>query len=343
MPASTTECSSGSGGGGGGASGASGGDRYVRVAGPHVTVFLRTALLMVHICMQPPSSSSLDPEEASGTAGGSDGLEEKVANNGSGRLGLLPSADDAFSPLCRFFGFPTSAEALLAEPGLLDAARRWLACVSGSETVLGPGALPADGGPVVGNTVGSLLLRLRRENVCRRLFDFPSPVKIDLVRLPHAYTELHAQVSSSSSSSSSSSFSNNDNNDNSNSSSNNSNSGGSGAGHPAVCLVCGEVLDASGRGECTRHAAECGCGTGLFFLLQECAVLLIHGRRAAYFPSPYVDAYGERQRHSFRGRPLYLDQRRYDVVRGLWVKHLVAHEVVQNRSTSRQVIINDHY
>ncbi|CAM9788127.1 unnamed protein product, partial [Ectocarpus sp. 8 AP-2014] len=118
MPASTTECGSGSGSGGGG-------DRYVRVAGPHVTAFLRTALLMVHICMQPPSPSSLDPEEASGTAGGSDGLEEKVGgNNGSGRLGLLPSADDAFSPLCRFFGFPTSAEALLAEPGLLDAARR---------------------------------------------------------------------------------------------------------------------------------------------------------------------------------------------------------------------------
>lgn len=78
--------------------------------------------------------------------------------------------------------------------------------------------------------------------------------------MPHAYTELHAQVSSSSSSS----LSNNDNNDNSSS----SNSGGSGAGHPAVCLVCGEVLDASGRGECTRHAAECGCGIGLFFLLQ---------------------------------------------------------------------------
>lgn len=118
MPASTTECGSGSGGG----SGASGGDRYVRVAGSHVTAFLRTALLMVHICMKPPSPSSLDPDEASG--GGSDGLEEKVRNNGSGRLGLLPSADDAFSPLCRFFGFPRSAEALLAEPGLLDAARR---------------------------------------------------------------------------------------------------------------------------------------------------------------------------------------------------------------------------
>lgn len=61
--------------------------------------------------------------------------------------------------------------------------------------------------------------------------------------------------------------------------------------------------------------------------MKECAVLLIHGRRASYFPSPYADAYGERQRHSFRGRPLFLDPRRYEVVRGLWVKHLVAHEV----------------
>lgn len=80
------------------------------------------------------------------------------------------------------------------------------------------------------------------------------------MRLPHAYTELHAQVSSSTSK--------------------NAASGGDGGGvlgvgsasgrvgHPAVCLVCGEVLDASGRGQCTRHARECGCGVGLFFLLQ---------------------------------------------------------------------------
>lgn len=61
---------------------------------------------------------------------------------------------------------------------------------------------------------------------------------------------------------------------------------------------------------------------------QDCTILLIHGTRAAYFPSPYVDAYGERHR-STRGRPLYLDARRYAVVRDLWVKHLVAREVRQ--------------
>lgn len=40
------------------------------------------------------------------------------------------------------------------------------------------------------------------------------------------------------------------------------------AAHPVVCLVCGQVLDANGRGECTMHAKSCGCGVGIFFLLQ---------------------------------------------------------------------------
>lgn len=55
--------------------------------------------------------------------------------------------------------------------------------------------------------------------------------------------------------------------------------------------------------------------------------MLIHGKRASYFASPYADAYGERQRHSYRGRPIFLDERRYSVVRGLWLKNMVAHEV----------------
>lgn len=71
--------------------------------------------------------------------------------------------------------------------------------------------------------------------------------------------------------------------------------------------------------------------------LQDCCILLIHGQRAAYFPSPYVDAYGERHR-SIRGRPLFLDERRYGVVRGLWVNHLVAHEVCQAFSTSGRLV-----
>ena len=44
-------------------------------------------------------------------------------------------------------------------------------------------------------------------------------------------------------------------------------------------------------------------------LSQDCLILLCHGPRAAYFPTPYVDEYGEKHRH-FRGKPLHLDRNR---------------------------------
>ena len=61
----------------------------------------------------------------------------------------------------------------------------------------------------------------------------------------------------------------------------------------AVCLICGEVLNAGGKGECTRHSYKCGAGTGLFFLLQECSGLIMHKGKAAYIHSPYVDSHGK--------------------------------------------------
>ncbi|CAN0485245.1 unnamed protein product, partial [Laminaria digitata] len=71
---------------------------------------------------------------------------------------------------------------------------------------------------------------------------------IDLVTLPHAYTDLHAEVSARA---------------------------GEGVSQPAVCLVCGDVLDAGGGGRCTLHARLCGCGDGLFFLLQVRAMVRV--------------------------------------------------------------------
>lgn len=82
-----------------------------------------------------------------------------------------------------------------------------------------------------------------------RLALYAAP-KIDLVRLPRAYTELHAEVISR--------------------------SRGRGS-HPAVCLVCGEILEAQGAGECTRHASMCGSGIGVFFLLQVTRMSTVYG------------------------------------------------------------------
>ena len=109
----------------------------------------------------------------------------------------------------------------------------------------------------------------------------------------------------------------------------------------AVCLVCGEVLNAGGRGECTKHSFKCGAGAGIFFLLQECSGLLLHKARAAYIHSPYVDSHGETPQ--YRGRPLNLDVDRYEHLREVWYSHGVRQKVLAERGMARQVILPDYY
>jgi hypothetical protein len=109
----------------------------------------------------------------------------------------------------------------------------------------------------------------------------------------------------------------------------------------AVCLICGQVLNAGGRGECTRHAAKCGAGAGIFFLLQECTGLLLHKSKAAYIQSPFVDSHGETPQ--YRGRPLNLDMDRYELLRELWFSHGVRQKVVAERIGTRQMIVPDFY
>jgi hypothetical protein len=109
----------------------------------------------------------------------------------------------------------------------------------------------------------------------------------------------------------------------------------------ALCLICGEVLNANGRGECTRHSFQCGAGACIFFLLQECQGLLMHNSKAVYVQSPYVDNHGETPQ--YRGRPLNLDVERYNVFRELWTSHGIRQKVIQERGAARQVIIADFY
>lgn len=109
----------------------------------------------------------------------------------------------------------------------------------------------------------------------------------------------------------------------------------------AVCLICGAVLNAGGKGECTKHSYKCGAGAGMFFLLQECSGLIMHKSKAAYIHSPYVDSHGETPQ--FRGRPLNLDLVRYEHLREIWLGHAIRQTVVAERGSSRQVILPDFY
>ena len=137
--------SGGSGSGGSGSGSDHGSDRYVRLAGAHVTAFLRTSLLMVHVCMETssplnqetptPAGAQATPPPPPRAGAGSERIAQGSGARPSagpawaedGMAACLPGADDKFLPLCEYFGFPSSAETLLAEPGLMSAARR---CVS---------------------------------------------------------------------------------------------------------------------------------------------------------------------------------------------------------------------
>ena len=67
----------------------------------------------------------------------------------------------------------------------------------------------------------------------------------------------------------------------------------------------------------------------------------MHGVKAAYIHSPYVDSHGETPQ--YRGRPLNLDLDRYGILREMWSGHLVRERVISERANSRQVIIANFY
>jgi hypothetical protein len=111
---------------------------------------------------------------------------------------------------------------------------------------------------------------------------------------------------------------------------------------PGVCLQCGAVMDAGGKGKCSEHVLACGADCGVVFLLQDHRILLLHGLHSAYYPAPFVDEYGETHRN-YRGKPLHLDKQRYAALEKMWLSHNVPSEVVQKRTSSGRVIINNYY
>merc|ERR1712127_712199 len=82
-------------------------------------------------------------------------------------------------------------------------------------------------------------------------------------------------------------------------------------------------------GPCTLHARKVGSGFGIFFLVQKCTVLLLHNNKSAYSASLYVDDHGEEDPGLRRGRPLFLQRERYQLLQDLWYQHKIPREVAQ--------------
>jgi len=117
---------------------------------------------------------------------------------------------------------------------------------------------------------------------------------------------------------------------------------------PALCLICGDVVAAGNHtngpiGDCTLHSQACGCGIGIFFLVQKCTVLLIRNKKAAYYSSLYVDRYGEEDMGLKRGKPLFLSQSRYGALKEIYLKNQIAREVTKLRCAADRIIRDSYY
>lgn len=120
--------------------------------------------------------------------------------------------------------------------------------------------------------------------------------------------------------------------------------------NPAICMICGTIVCGgtdccrqNGKGACTRHAANCGEGVGCFFLVRSTWTLLLDNARSCYFPSVYVDAFGEDDVYLRRGRPLHLSNRRRTALLRLYGSHQIRHFVSRDRQTSEQFIRSNYF
>ncbi|XP_028395905.1 E3 ubiquitin-protein ligase UBR2-like [Dendronephthya gigantea] len=119
---------------------------------------------------------------------------------------------------------------------------------------------------------------------------------------------------------------------------------------PAKCLICGkwlcceawcckETIGDQHVGSCTAHAQTCGAGVGMFLRVRDCIVLLVNGiGKGCFYPSPYLDAYGENDPGLRRGNPLFLCEERYKQLQKLWKQHGIPTEIVRHLESNRHLM-----
>ncbi|KAJ1979713.1 E3 ubiquitin-protein ligase ubr1 [Dimargaris verticillata] len=99
---------------------------------------------------------------------------------------------------------------------------------------------------------------------------------------------------------------------------------------PALCMFCGKFMCVQSfccshgyYGECNLHTMECGGPIGIFLLVKKNTALLLWNDNGTFIVTPYRDYHGEMDLGLKRGRPLFLDQKRFDELRRTWLTHQV--------------------
>ena len=102
---------------------------------------------------------------------------------------------------------------------------------------------------------------------------------------------------------------------------------------PAICLFCGQILcfqsqccwnEELSLGECSLHTRTCGKVVGLFLVVKRAALLIMKGDSGSFAPAPYLDIHGETDPDLRRGKPQFLNEKRYELgVRQLFLQHQI--------------------
>jgi len=110
---------------------------------------------------------------------------------------------------------------------------------------------------------------------------------------------------------------------------------------PAVCLMCGTMVcmretccrkpivvnqgNKEAACETVRHSLECGGGTGIFLSVNSSTIIVVRGKRACVWGSVFLDFFGEEDKELKRGKPLFLNDKRYQLLEHQWVSHKFDH------------------
>lgn len=92
-----------------------------------------------------------------------------------------------------------------------------------------------------------------------------------------------------------------------------------------LIVICAEAISAIcsvfNNSRCVQHATECSRSVGFVLHLSSTLVLVVSGRRYAFWGSLYLDEHGEEDRNLIRGRPLFLSAARFRLLELQWRAH----------------------
>lgn len=68
---------------------------------------------------------------------------------------------------------------------------------------------------------------------------------------------------------------------------------------------------------------SCGGSSGMFLLIRRCAVILLYANNGCTASSPYLDIHGEVDMGNRRHRRQFLQVKRYEELRRIWIQQSI--------------------